>query len=254
MAALVENLTLVGNPFPWTVFFAHQPDPDLEFTEEELDQTTATRATGPLPPHKKSGGNRPILWILLLLLIGIAYLAVMKPEMWVAWLGSYLGEHTSQPTVHHAAEIGATRGGTGAIDSAKPEQRSLRPRGPNARSRRTCGHASPDSRPLPSLSKTSCASRNSCCSPVQRRAESDRHRKSECARRKHSVVRRCRRHQARTTRSRKSRHDRPGRRHPAKRLDVLGTHRRGNQRLGIGEPSSSETLSLRHWLSQTGSH
>ena len=99
MAALVENLTLVGNPFPWTVFFAHQPDPDLEFTEEELDQTTATRATGPLPPHKKSGGNRPILWILLLLLIGIAYLTVMKPEMWVAWLGPYLGEHTSQPTV-----------------------------------------------------------------------------------------------------------------------------------------------------------
>ena len=99
MAALVGNLTSVGNPFPWTVFFARQPDQDLEFTEEELDQTTATRATGPLPPHKKSGGSRPILWILLLLLVGMAYLAVMKPEMLAAWLSPYLGEPTPQPTV-----------------------------------------------------------------------------------------------------------------------------------------------------------
>lgn len=99
MAALVGNLTSVGNPFHWTLLFARQPDPDLEFTEEELDQTTATRATGPLPPHKKSGGSRPILWILLLLLIGMAYLAVMQPEMLAAWLSPYLGEHTSQPTV-----------------------------------------------------------------------------------------------------------------------------------------------------------
>ena len=99
MAALVGNLTSVGNPFPWTLLFARQPDPDLEFTEEELDQTTATRATGPLPPHKKSGGSRPILWILLLLLVGMAYLAVMKPEMLAAWLSPYLGEPTPQPTV-----------------------------------------------------------------------------------------------------------------------------------------------------------
>ena len=99
MAALVGNLTSVGNPFHWTVLFARQPDPDLEFTEEELDQTTATRATGPLPPHKKSGGSRPILWIFLLLLVGMAYLAVMKPEMLAAWLSPYLGEHTPQPTV-----------------------------------------------------------------------------------------------------------------------------------------------------------
>lgn len=99
MATLVGNLTSVGNPFHWTILFARQPDPDLEFTEEELDQTTATRATGPLPPHKKSGGSRPILWTLLLLLVGMAYLAVMKPEMLAAWLSPYLGDHTPQPTV-----------------------------------------------------------------------------------------------------------------------------------------------------------
>lgn len=101
MAALVGTLTSVGNPFAgnWSLFFARQPEPDLEFTEEELDQTTTTRSTGPLNPRKKSGGGRPILWILLLVLIGgIAYVATMEPELVTEWLGPYLGESTPPPT------------------------------------------------------------------------------------------------------------------------------------------------------------
>lgn len=95
MAALVGNLTSVGNPFSWTLLFARQPEPDLEFTEEELDQTTAMKATGPLNPRKKSGGGRPILWIILLALVGgIAYVATMEPEMLSEWLSPYLGEST----------------------------------------------------------------------------------------------------------------------------------------------------------------
>ena len=97
MAALVGNLTSVGNPFNWTLLFARQPEPDLEFTDEELDQTTSMRATGPLNPRKKSGGGRPILWLLLLVLIGgIAYVS-MEPEMLTEWLGPYLGESTPLP-------------------------------------------------------------------------------------------------------------------------------------------------------------
>ena len=99
MAALVGNLTSVGNSFDvsWTLLFARQPEPDLEFTEEELDQTTATRATGPLNPRKKSGGGRPILWLLLLALVGgIAYVS-MEPEMLTEWLSPYLGESTPPP-------------------------------------------------------------------------------------------------------------------------------------------------------------
>ena len=99
MAALVGNLTSVGNSFDfnWTLLFARQPEPDLEFTEEELDQTTTTRAMGPLNPRKKSGGGRPILWILLLALVGgIAYVA-MEPEMLTEWLSPYLGESTPPP-------------------------------------------------------------------------------------------------------------------------------------------------------------
>ena len=98
MAALVGNLTSVGNPFNWTLLFARQPEPDLEFTEEELYQTTATKATGPLNPRKKSGGGRPILWILLLALVGgITYVSTMEPEKLTEWLSPYLGESTPPP-------------------------------------------------------------------------------------------------------------------------------------------------------------
>jgi hypothetical protein len=98
MAALVGNLTSAGNHFNWTLLFARQPEPDLEFTEEELDQTITTKARGPVNPRKKSGGGRPILWILLLALVGgIAYVATMEPEMLTEWLSPYLGESTPPP-------------------------------------------------------------------------------------------------------------------------------------------------------------
>ena len=97
MAALVGNLTSVWNPFDWTLLFARQPEPDLEFTEEELDQTITTKARGPVTPRKKPGGGSPILWILLLALVGgIAYVS-MEPEMMTEWLSPYLGESTPPP-------------------------------------------------------------------------------------------------------------------------------------------------------------
>ena len=97
MAALVGNLTSVWNPFDWTLHFARQPEPDLEFTEEELDQTITTKARGPLTSRKKPGGGSPILWILLLALVGgIAYVS-MEPEMLTEWLSPYLGESTPPP-------------------------------------------------------------------------------------------------------------------------------------------------------------
>ena len=99
MAALVGNLTSVWRPFDWTLLFARQPEPDLEFTEEELDQTIATKARGSLNPRKKPGGGSPILWVLLLALVsGIAYVS-MEPELLTEWLGPYLGETTPPPPV-----------------------------------------------------------------------------------------------------------------------------------------------------------
>ena len=99
MAALVGNLTSVWRPFDWTLLFARQPEPDLEFTEEELDQTIATKARGPLNPRKKPSGGSPILWVLLLALVGgIGYVS-MEPELLTEWLGPYLGESTPPPPV-----------------------------------------------------------------------------------------------------------------------------------------------------------
>lgn len=94
MAVLAGNLTSVGNPLGWSLLFARQPEPDLEFTEEELDQTTATRPVSPMKPAKKPGGGRSLFWILLLLLVaGIGYIA-MDPAQLAEWLAPIMGETT----------------------------------------------------------------------------------------------------------------------------------------------------------------
>ncbi len=99
MAALAGDLTSVLNPFDLTLHFARQPEPDLEFTEEELDQTITSKTRGTMPSPKKSGGGgRPILWIVLLAVVGgLAYVATMEPEMLEEWLSPYLGESTPPP-------------------------------------------------------------------------------------------------------------------------------------------------------------
>ncbi len=94
MASLAGNLTAVGSSLDRSLFFARQPEPDLEFTEEELDQTAATKSATPTKQPKKSGGGRPLLWVLLLLLIGgIGYIA-MEPEQLTEWLAPLLGDGT----------------------------------------------------------------------------------------------------------------------------------------------------------------
>ena len=97
MGALVGNMTSAWSSFNWTLLFARQPEPDLEFTEEELDQTSTMNARSPVSPQKKSGGGSPILWVLVLALVGgIAYLS-MEQDMVAEWLSPYLGESTPPP-------------------------------------------------------------------------------------------------------------------------------------------------------------
>ncbi|HEU4685301.1 MAG TPA: SH3 domain-containing protein [Nitrospira sp.] len=97
MSALAGNLVSVGSPMGYPLFFARQPEPDLEFTEEELEQTATTRPTSSMKPPKKSGG-KPFLWILLLALIGGAAYLAMEPEQLSEWLAPLLGESTTQQT------------------------------------------------------------------------------------------------------------------------------------------------------------
>ncbi|WHZ22315.1 MAG: hypothetical protein OJF47_001427 [Nitrospira sp.] len=83
----------------WTnrwLLFAQQPDPDLDFTDEDLDETMP-----PPPPMKepKQSGKRPLLWIVLLLLLGgIGYVA-MDPDGAMQLVAPYLedGQETAQP-------------------------------------------------------------------------------------------------------------------------------------------------------------
>src|SRR5262245_14892631 len=96
MVVPTGNLTFVGNPFDFSLFFARQPEADLEFTEEELEQTTPTRSSSPMKPSKKSGGGRPFFWILLLILIGGAAYIALEPEQVTEWLTPLLGESTQQ--------------------------------------------------------------------------------------------------------------------------------------------------------------
>lgn len=90
MFAVAGGPSFAGSAFS-TLLFARQPEPDLEFTEEELEQTTNTRSSSPMKSPKQSGG-RPGLWILLLALIGGGAYVAMEPEMVMDWVNQLLGE------------------------------------------------------------------------------------------------------------------------------------------------------------------
>ncbi len=90
MFAVAGGPSFAGNVRS-NLYFARQPEPDLEFTEEELEQTTNTRSSSPMKSPKKSGG-RPVLWILLLALIGGGAYVAMEPEMVMDWVNQFLGE------------------------------------------------------------------------------------------------------------------------------------------------------------------
>lgn len=91
MFAFAGNPSLGGSPLTWNLFFARQPEPDLEFTEEELEQTTTVRSPSPKKPPKQSN-DRPILWVLLLVLIGGGAYVAMEPEMVMEYIEPLLGE------------------------------------------------------------------------------------------------------------------------------------------------------------------
>ena len=81
----------------WHLLFARQPEPDLEFSEEDLDEAVPP----PTPPMNapKRSGKRPLLWMLLVLLAGgIGYVA-MDPDGAMQLIVPYLedGVETAQP-------------------------------------------------------------------------------------------------------------------------------------------------------------
>jgi len=91
MFATAGGPSFAENPLMWNLFFARQPEPDLEFTEEELEQTTTVRSPSPVKPPKPSNKRPLIVVILILLLGGGAYLA-MEPDLITEYLGPLLGD------------------------------------------------------------------------------------------------------------------------------------------------------------------
>ncbi|HJR78400.1 MAG TPA: hypothetical protein VJ805_15575 [Nitrospiraceae bacterium] len=109
------------------LLFARQPEPDLEFTEEDL--TDAAPQAAPPAKSPKPSNKRPILWLLLLAVLGgLAYVA-MEPDMVMRFLEPYLGDN--EPT---------------AARSVPPPQAKQSP-GPSAPS-----NAGQDTRPTPTTS------------------------------------------------------------------------------------------------------
>jgi len=97
MFATAGGSSYAGNPLTWSLFFARQPEPDLEFTEEELEQTSNIRSSSPMkPPKNKKSGGSPLLWLLFLALIGGGAYVAMEPEMVMDLVGPLLGE-TPEP-------------------------------------------------------------------------------------------------------------------------------------------------------------
>ncbi len=79
----------------WTLLFAREPEPEVEFTEEDLDEPVSPRSSSPKKPKRSSGG-RPLFWVLLLILAGgVTYLS-MEPDMLTDLLSPILGESTPQ--------------------------------------------------------------------------------------------------------------------------------------------------------------
>ena len=95
MFATAGGPSFTDNPLTWSVFFARQPEPDLEFTEEELEQTTTVRSPSPVKPPKQSN-KRPLLLVLLVLLLGGGAYLAMEPDLIMEYLGPLLGDAPAQ--------------------------------------------------------------------------------------------------------------------------------------------------------------
>ena len=129
MFAVAGGPSFAGNPLS-ALFFARQPEPDLEFTEEELEQTTNTRSSSPMKSPKKSGG-RPVLWLLLLALIGGGAYVAMEPEMVMDWVNQLLGE-TPAPQPPQMAARPAPPAPIAQPAPATPDAPAPIPAGPQA--------------------------------------------------------------------------------------------------------------------------
>lgn len=93
--------TATSHPFGnWSLLFARQPEPDLEF-EEDLAEENPSAGNQEMQPGKppKKKGTSPIMWVLLLILLGIGGYFVMDPDGAMQTVDSLLGGEQPAPIV-----------------------------------------------------------------------------------------------------------------------------------------------------------
>jgi hypothetical protein len=79
----------------WSVLFAKEPEPDLEFDELGDDMQQAPSSGAPRPRPRRTSSRKPIHWVLFLLIVSIGGLFAYDPELAMDVLG--LSTHQPAP-------------------------------------------------------------------------------------------------------------------------------------------------------------
>lgn len=93
MFAYAGTAVISHDSLNWTLLFARQPEPDLDF-EEDLTEETQQVSGGSSQPgkaHKGKGGS-PFKWILLLVLLGGGAYVAMDPDSVLNTINEMMGE------------------------------------------------------------------------------------------------------------------------------------------------------------------
>lgn len=116
MFAIAGGPSFADRPLTWNLFFARQPEPDLEFTDVWLDVTTTIGSPSPVKPPKQSQ-SRLLLWILLFVLISGGAYVLMESEIVMDSVGP-LFEETPAPQ----QPVARTPAPPATAPSKQPEQ------------------------------------------------------------------------------------------------------------------------------------
>jgi hypothetical protein len=92
----MDGANLAARPHAgWSILFAREPEPDLEFDDlgDDLEETAASGAPHKRP--KRASSRKPIHWILFLMIVAIGGLFAYDPEMAMDLFG--LSTHQPPP-------------------------------------------------------------------------------------------------------------------------------------------------------------
>lgn len=87
MVAFSGFAEAVGPLQTWNLLFARKPEPDLDFDDELEDPSR-----GYFPRKSKKRPSSPLLWVLLLVILGGGAYLAMEPDALLDLIGQWMGE------------------------------------------------------------------------------------------------------------------------------------------------------------------